>query len=224
MNILLVDDQLLFLESLKIVIENMDTSMKVVGVASNGKEAIQKVDTLDVDVDVILMDVRMPVLDGVAATKIIKEKHPNIHIIMLTTFEDDEYVKDALHNGAVGYMLKNIPPEMLISSIKAVESGAVLISPSVAGHLIDSMYDSNKKAATDLKREIPDWYNLLNSREKNIIKYLIQGKTNNEIAETIFVGAQTIRNYISVIYSKLGVGNRADAIRKAQSMNSFFFD
>ncbi len=222
MNILLVDDQLLFLESLKIVIENMDTSMKVVGVAGNGQEAVEIVESLDVDV--ILMDVRMPVMDGVAATKIIKEKHPSIHIIMLTTFEDDEYVKDALHNGAAGYMLKNIPPEMLISSIRAVESGAVLISPSIAGHLIDSMYKNNKKAASDLKRDIPDWYNLLNSREKNIIKYLIQGKTNSEIAETIYVGSQTIRNYISVIYSKLDVGNRADAIRKAQELDSFFFD
>lgn len=222
MNILLVDDQLLFLESLKIVIENMDTGMKVVGVAGNGKEATQMVESLDIDL--ILMDVRMPVMDGVAATKIIKVKHPSIHIIMLTTFEDDEYVKDALHNGAAGYMLKNIPPEMLISSIRAVESGAVLISPSVAGHLIDSMYDSNKKASSDLKRDIPDWYNLLNSREKNIIKYLIQGKTNSEIAETIYVGSQTIRNYISVIYSKLNVGNRTDAIRKAHSLDHFFYD
>lgn len=222
MNILLVDDQLLFLESLKIVIENLGADMKVVGIAGNGLEAIEQVDSKDVDM--VLMDVRMPIMDGVAATKIIKEKHPLIHILMLTTFEDDEYVKDALHNGAAGYMLKNIPPEMLISSIRAVASGAVLISPSVAGHLIDSMYNSNKKAASDLKRDIPDWYNLLNSREKNIIKYLIQGKTNSEIAETIFVGSQTIRNYISVIYSKLDVGNRADAIRKAQEMDSFFFD
>lgn len=222
MNLLLVDDQLLFLESLKIVIENLDKSMRVVGIASNGKEAVEKVATLDIDI--ILMDVRMPVMDGVAATRIIKEKYPSIHIIMLTTFEDDEYVKDALHNGAAGYMLKNIPPEMLISSIRAVNNGAVLISPSVAGHLIDSMYDNNKKAASDLHREIPDWYNLLNSREKNIIKLLIQGKTNSEIAEAIFVGSQTIRNYISVIYSKLDVSRRADAIRKAKGLASFFYD
>ncbi|MGL1891544.1 MAG: response regulator transcription factor [Spirochaetaceae bacterium] len=222
MNILLVDDQLLFLESLKIVIENLGSDMKIVGMAGNGKEACEKVDLLDIDI--ILMDVRMPIMDGVSATKIIKQKHPLIHIIMLTTFEDDEYVKDALHNGAAGYMLKNIPPEMLISSIRAVQNGAVSISPSIAGHLIDNMYSNNKKAATDLKRDIPDWYNLLNSREKNIIKLLINGKTNSEIAESIFVGSQTIRNYISVIYSKLDVGNRADAIRKANNLDSFFYD
>ena len=222
MNILLVDDQLLFLESLKIVIENMDSNMKVVGLAGNGKEAIQIVEKTNIDL--ILMDVRMPIMDGVTATKMIKNKFPSIHIIMLTTFEDDEYVKDALHNGAAGYMLKNIPPEMLISSIRAVENGAVLISPSVAGNLIDSMYHNNKKAASDLKREIPNWYNLLNSREKNIIKFLIEGKTNSEIADLIFVGSQTIRNYISTIYSKLNVGNRADAIRKAQTIDTFFFD
>jgi len=222
MNILLVDDQLLFLESLKIVLENLDKTFKVVGLAGNGEEAVKLVQELSVDL--ILMDVRMPVMDGVAATKIIKEKFPKINIIMLTTFEDDEYVKDALHNGADGYMLKNIPPEMLVSSIQAVKDGAVLISPSVAGHLIDSMYVNNKKAASNLKRDIPDWYNLLNSREKNIIKLLIKGRSNSEIAEEIFVGSQTIRNYISVIYSKLDVGNRTEAIRKAQQIDSFFYD
>lgn len=222
MNLLLVDDQLLFIESLKIVIENMTSDMKVLGLAGNGSEAIEQVGKLKPDL--ILMDVRMPVMDGVAATRVIKEKYPSIYIVMLTTFEDDEYVKDALHNGAAGYMLKNIPPEMLISSIRAVVSGAVLISPSIAGNLIELLYHNNKKASSDLHRDIPEWYGLLNRREKSILKLLIQGKTNREIADTIFVGSQTIRNYISTLYSKLDVGNRTDAIRKASLLDTFFYN
>ena len=100
MKTLLVDDQLLFIESLKIVLENMTDDIKVIGLASNGMEAVAK--TEELSPDVILMDVRMPEMDGVTATKIIKEKYPHINIIMLTTFEDDEYVKEALQNGAKG--------------------------------------------------------------------------------------------------------------------------
>lgn len=214
MKLLLVDDQLLFLESLKIVIENMAPDMEVIGVAENGKEALKFIEkNLP---DVILMDVRMPVMDGVAATKAIKEKYPQIHIVMLTTFDDDDYVKDALKNGAAGYMLKNIPPEMLISSIRAVASGAVLISPSIAGNLLDSIKEEDK-VETKTKSQAPSWLSQLNSKEKSIIKLLIQGKTNTEIAAEIFVGPQTVRNYISGIYSKLDVANRAEAIRKAQA-------
>ncbi|MBN2618136.1 MAG: response regulator transcription factor [Spirochaetales bacterium] len=213
MKILLVDDQLLFLESLKIVIENLASDMKVISLAGNGKEAIAKVE--EEKPDLILMDVRMPVMDGVAATKIIKKIYPKVHIIMLTTFEDDEYVKEALLNGAAGYMLKNIPPEMLISSIRAVASGAILISPSVAGTLLENV--SHRKPLGDkvAKEDIPHWYKELNHKEKEILKLLVDGKTNSEIADTIYVGPQTVRNYISVIYSKLDVKNRAEAIRKA---------
>lgn len=216
MKLLLVDDQLLFLESLKIVIENMAQDMEVVGMAANGKEAIEYIENNPVDV--ILMDVRMPVMDGVEATKIIKERFNSIHIVMLTTFDDDDYVKDALKNGAAGYMLKNIPPDMLISSIRAVTSGAVLISPSIAGNLIDSIDGSPK----DRDLPPPAWFDELNNKEKSIIKLLVQGKTNSEIAEDIFVGPQTVRNYISAIYSKLDVSNRAEAIRKAKDIEGYF--
>lgn len=219
MKLLLVDDQLLFLESLKIVIQNMAPDMEVIGTVENGKKAI---DYIEKEVpDVILMDVRMPVLDGVAATKLIKSKYPGIHIIMLTTFDDDDYVKEALQNGAAGYMLKNIPPEMLISSIRAVSSGAVLISPSIAGNLIDNISPTNK-VENNNNVTIPEWIKNLNEKEKSIIKLLVQGKTNSEIASEIYVGDQTVRNYISAIYSKLEVGNRAEAIRKAKGLESFF--
>ena len=221
MKLLLVDDQLLFLESLKIVIENLAPDMEVAGLAVNGSEAVKKVK--EIQPDVILMDVRMPKMDGVAATKIIKKHFPHIHIIMLTTFENDEYVKEALHNGAEGYMLKNIPPEMLISSIRAVLTGVVLISPDIAGNLIDNIYSSTKDASKELNREIPDWYIMLNGREKQILKLIWEGKTNTEIADTIHVGSQTIRNYISIIYSKLNVSNRSEARRKADNLESFFF-
>lgn len=221
MKLLLVDDQLLFLESLKMVIENLSDDMSVVGLAQNGKEAIEAVERLSPEI--ILMDVRMPEMDGVTATRIIKEKHKDIRIIMLTTFEHDDYVNEALHNGAEGYMLKNIPPEMLIASIRAVFNGAVLISPDVAGQLIETLYRDSRTASDRLNRDLPDWYYHLNSREKSILKLMIDGKTNKEIAAEIHIGFQTIRNYISRIYTKLEVSNRTEALRKVRTIDKFLF-
>lgn len=218
MKLLLVDDQLLFLESLKIVIENMAPDMEVIGIAENGSVALDIIK--ENRPDVVLMDVRMPVMDGVAAAKKIKELYPVINILMLTTFNDDDYVKDALKNGAAGYMLKNIAPDMLISSIRAVSTGAILISPSIAGSLIDNKNDVDTNDKRQLNK-VPLWFENLNPREKSIIKLLIEGKSNTEIASEIFIGPQTIRNYISSIYSKLNVSNRSEAIRKAKGIEVF---
>lgn len=218
MKLLLVDDQLLFLESLKIVIENMAPDMEVIGIAENGSVALDIIK--ENRPDVVLMDVRMPVMDGVAAAKKIKELYPVINILMLTTFNDDDYVKDALKNGAAGYMLKNIAPDMLISSIRAVSTGAILISPSIAGSLIDKKNEEDVNRKQDVTK-VPLWFENLNPREKSIIKLLIEGKSNTEIASEIFIGPQTIRNYISSIYSKLNVSNRSEAIRKAKGIEVF---
>ena len=132
--VLLADDQVLFVESLRTVLETRAEDFEVVGVAFNGREALQLV--MEKHPDIILMDVRMPEMDGVEATKIIHETYPDIHVLMLTTFDDDEYVVEALNHGAAGYMLKDIPPADLIVSLRAVCKGSIIISPQVANKLL----------------------------------------------------------------------------------------
>ncbi len=220
--VMLVDDQRLFIESLKIVLENLNREIRVVGIAENGEEAIRQYE--EMDPQIILMDVRMPVMDGVAAGRAIKKKSPEIKIIMLTTFEDDDYVTEAMTAGAEGYMLKNIDPPMLVSAINAVAAGSILISPRVAGNLIHHVYENEKDAFRKSNRERPEWYGDLSPREKQILRYMLQERTNGEIAEIIHVGDQTIRNYISTIYSKLNVPNRREALEKIRTLPEFFYE
>ncbi len=220
--LMLVDDQRLFLESLRIVLENQNEDIKVVGIAENGDDALKNYEAMDPQI--ILMDVRMPVMDGVAAVRAIKKRSPHVKIIMLTTFEDDDYVKEAMTAGAEGYMLKNIDPPMLVSSIKAVAAGSILISPKVAGSLINHVYDNEKDAFRSSRREMPLWYGELSPREKQILRYMLSELTNGEIADKIHVGDQTIRNYISTIYSKLEVTSRREALERVRTLPEYFYE
>lgn len=220
--VLLVDDQRLFLESLKLVLENQNEDIQVIGTALNGEEALEAAETLKPQV--ILMDVRMPVMDGVAAVRIIKQRLPETKIIMLTTFEDDDYVQEAMKGGAEGYMLKNIDPPMLVSGIKAVLAGSILISPSVAGNLIERVYKSPKEAEKKLDKALPHWYVELSSREKSILRCMLKNMSNKEIAAHIHVGDQTIRNYISTIYSKMDAPGRREAMEMARGIPEYFYD
>ncbi len=214
--IVLVDDQLLFVESIKAVLENITEDFKVVGMAANGIEAIECAEQFKPDV--ILMDIRMPEMDGVEATRIIHAKFPNIHIMVLTTFEDDEYVREALKFGAAGYLLKNIPPAELISSIRAMLHGVVPIHPSVAKNLVNkSVQNSDMDNAKKLELEYP-WIIELNRREKEILLLMSKGLNNREISDKTFIAEQTVRNYVSKIYNKTGINERSKAIQIAQKL------
>lgn len=206
--ILLVDDQILFAESLKTVLETRGENLEVVSIASNGKEAIKMNDIHKPDL--ILMDIRMPEMNGVEATKTIRENDSDVKIIMLTTFDDDEYIHDALEYGATGFLLKNTPPSELISSIYAARNGLVLISPSVAKHLTNGM-GSNIKNKKKIEKS-PDWLLKLSKREKQVLQLLAQGMDNREIAETLYIAEQTVKNHVSLIYSKIGTHDRRDTI------------
>lgn len=210
--ILLVDDQILFAESLKTVLETRGENLEVVSIASNGKEAVKMNDIHKPDL--ILMDIRMPEMNGVEATKSIRENDSDVKIIMLTTFDDDEYIHDALEYGATGFLLKNTPPSELISSIYAARNGLVLISPSVAKHLTNGMGSSikNKKKI----EKSPDWLLKLSKREKQVLQLLAQGMDNREIAETLYIAEQTVKNHVSLIYSKIGTHDRRDTIDMAK--------
>lgn len=212
--VLLVDDQALFVESLKTVIEHSADDIEIVGIARNGAQAVEAMAAAPADL--VVMDVRMPVMDGVEATKRIREAHPEARIMMLTTFEDDEYVQEALEHGAAGYILKDIPPAELIASIRVVAGGAFLIAPSVAKSLIHRAYLKPEFSPTPE----PEWLRQLSRREREILGRLVEGRSNKEIAAELFIAEQTVRNHISVIYDKIGVDDRAQAVRLAREAST----
>ncbi|MEW6564915.1 MAG: response regulator transcription factor [Spirochaetota bacterium] len=223
--ILLADDQYLFLESLKLVLESLAEDLRVVGTVSNGEEALAFLERQQVDV--VLLDVRMPIMDGVQAAGEIRKRWPEISVIMLTTFEDDEYVAEALQRGAQGYLLKNIAPHMLVSAIRAVRDGSILIAPDIAGHLAMALAGSRSTDTSGSHQaaalKLPDWYYNLTPRDKTIITYILKGMTNKEIAAAAHLGEQTVRNYISALYDKLQVSDRREAINVLRSIDPCWY-
>lgn len=208
---LLVDDQILFVESLKTVLRTTAKDIVVIGVAHDGSKAVELV--AEEQPDIVLMDVQMPGMNGVEATRLIKEKYSKTRVLMLTTFDDDEYVVEALKLGAVGYLLKDMPPTELIAAVRAVYEGGVLIAPKVAAKLTSKLICQPTDANT-----IPTWLQELSNREKEVLCLLAQGFENKEIASKLFIAEQTVKNHISIIYSKLGVHDRLQAYRKAKDI------
>ncbi len=210
--ILLVDDQVLFVESLKSVFQSRGSDIEVVGTAYNGEEGIRKAEELQPDI--ILMDVRMPEMDGVQAMEEIRGRMPSVKVVMLTTYDDDAYVKKAIQNGAVGYILKDIPPKELLDIIRVVRNGAFLLSSSVAGKLLKG---SSVTDADEIFKEqsLPEWYYMLSRKDRHMLRMVVEGYNNQEIAENVNLANQTVRNYLSEIYGKLDVRGRMEAIKAA---------
>jgi len=212
--ILLVDDQILFIESLKTVLETLAADIKIINIAHNGLEAIKLVKKQIPDI--ILLDVRMPGMDGVETVKVLHKKYPQIKIMMLTTFDDDAYVHKALEYGAAGYMLKDVPPADLINSIRALNNGTIQMSPQIMIKLMDSSGESGSTIdENQASREIDK----LSKREQEIL-FLVSADMNNlEISDKIFIAEQTVKNHISSIYTKLNIHDRAAAIKFAKASN-----
>jgi DNA-binding NarL/FixJ family response regulator len=209
-SVLLVDDQELFVRNLQIVLESRMGDVRVTGIAHDGSEAIRLI--AQEEPDIVLMDVRMPEMDGVEATRVIHKRYPSVRIVMLTTFDDDEYVYEALGHGAVGYLLKNIPPEELFSSIRAVHNGAVLISPSVAEKLVQNRR-KRQAPQTEATQSPSDLLATLTQREREILRLIALAYTNRQIAERLMIAEQTVKNHTSIIYSKMGVTKRMELMR-----------
>ncbi len=206
--LMFVDDQKLFIESLTQILKKVDKAIKVIACAYDGREAVDLV-AREVP-DVIVMDIRMPVMNGVEAVKAIRASHPEVKIIMLTTYDDDEYVKDALRSGAAGYLLKDIPIEDLVLQIRSVCSGNVApISQSVLEKLTLNIAEGPSS-------ETPPWLDELSRTERRILKYIAEGFDNEEITDAVCLAEQTVRNYVHKIYEKIGVWNRAQAIKLAR--------
>jgi DNA-binding NarL/FixJ family response regulator len=215
--ILLVDDQTLITESLSTFLSNYAEDMMVIGTVINGKEAVAV--TEKEHPDIILMDVLMPAMSGVEAAGIIKAKYPEIKIIMLSTYDEDEYVRAALLAGASGYLLKDISPTELITAIRALKNNVIQISPEIARNMVRQKY--NAKESPNSGRDFPDvseslpWLKTLTNREREIFTLITTGYDNEGIAEKLNLALQTVKNQVSTIYSKLGVKDRFEIIRLA---------
>jgi len=181
--ILLADDQILFAQSLRTFLNNYASDMNVLGIASNGQEACDF--TAENVPDVILMDVRMPVMDGVEAVKRIKASVPDVKIIMLSTYDEDEFVRNAILAGASGYLLKDISPTELIISIRALNSGVMQITPSLAQKLIRSIYIEDTPPENAAVPESFEWLKTLTKREREIFALIATGHDNDEIADEL---------------------------------------
>lgn len=209
--VLLVDDQRLMRDGLRTLLE-LERDLKVVGEAEDGETAI----TLFAELrpDIVLMDIRMPKLNGVEATRRIKADWPDAHVLILTTFDDDEYVFEGLRAGASGYLLKDVSGEELASAIRTVTAGGTLIAPSVARKVV-AEFARLTPASPQTAQSLPE---PLSEREIDILKVLAQGHTNKEIAERLHLAEGTVKNYVTSILQKIGARDRTQAALRAREL------
>lgn len=198
--ILIVDDHEVVRMGLRGLLER-NTEFTVVGEAGSADEAIEK--ALEIPVDVIVMDVRMPNGSGIEACRVIREARPDIKVIMLTSYADDEAVFASVMAGASGYVLKQIGSNELVEAIRTVAKGGSLLDPTVTGQLLNRMRNINKPGSGGVEE--------LTEHERNILSLIAEGKTNKEIAGELFLSEKTVRNYVSSLLGKLGLSNRTEA-------------
>lgn len=201
--LVIADDQQLVRSGFGMII-GAESDMSVVGEATDGAEAVRLVKTLQPDV--VLMDVQMPGTDGLEATAEITAMTDGPRVIILTTFERDDYVFTALRNGASGFLLKNAPPETLVEAIRTVASGDALLAPSVTRRLVEE-FARRPGAPT-----VSDVADSLTDREREVLVLLARGLTNAEIAEELFVGEATVKTHVSNVLTKLGLRDRVQAV------------
>jgi len=200
--IVIVDDQLLLRAGFRKLLDGED-GLEVVGDAADGQEAIDLVERLRPDV--VLMDIRMPVLDGIEATRRIGERFPETAVLVLTTYDLDEYVFAALAAGASGFLLKDCPPDELTSAIRVVARGDALISPSITRRLIAEFAG---RAARVGRRELPP----ISDREREVLVGVARGLSNSELATELFIGEATVKSHVSSLLSKLGCRDRVQLV------------
>lgn len=212
--ILLVDDQPLFREGLATLLGIHD-GLTVIGEANNGQEAVALATAHQPDV--VLMDVRMPVLDGVAATRILRQEQPHIPVIILTTFDDDDYVFEGLRAGAVGYLLKDVSSQKLIEAIETAVRGETFLQPSVAAKVVAELNRVSSPQSLAKPQEQP-LVEPLSDRELEILHILAEGASNREIAQQLFITEGTVKNHVTNILGKLNVRDRTQAALKAKEL------
>ncbi len=200
----LADDQAMVRAGFRMILE-ASPDVEVVGEAENGMEADELAERLRPDL--VLMDIQMPVLDGLDATRrIVERAHSTTRVVILTTFERDEYVFEALRSGASGFLLKNAPPEELVHAVRVVARGDALLSPSVTRRMIEQF--SRRRAPAGSAKELQR----LTDREREVLRHLASGKSNAELADELYVGEGTVKTHVSSVLSKLGLRDRVQAV------------
>lgn len=203
---LIADDQRLFAESLQYVLKGISDAVDIIAIAEDGAEAVEL--AMKHRPDLILMDVRMPGMDGVEATRRIREQLPDTKIVILTTFDDDEYVHYALKYGAVGYLLKNIRPDDLVVSMRAVMAGASLFDPEITSRIVA---DEDSDAS-----EIEEIIEHLSRRERDVLGLVMEMMNNRQISDALGISEHSVRNYISSLYNAFDVRDRMVLIQQLQ--------
>jgi DNA-binding NarL/FixJ family response regulator len=200
--VLICDDQWIVCEGLEAILE-ADPEIEVVGIAHDGAEAIEK--AAETAPDVVLMDLKMPVINGVQATRAILDARPGVRVLVLTTFGADEWVFDAIRSGASGFLLKGTPRAELIAAIKGTARGGSYVDPHVAGRLLDQI---KRQGAPEADSAL---LAKLSARERDVLRLLARGLSNAEIAGELYLSQGTVRNYVSAILTKLEVSDRTQA-------------
>ena len=205
--VLLVDDQSIIREGLSSLLQAKQ-DIEVVGEAENGKLAVEQ--ALKLQPDVVLMDMRMPIMDGIAATRNLQQKAPNVKVLVLTTFDDDDYINQAMKFGAKGYLLKDTPSEELAQAIRAVNKGYTQMGPGLFEKVM---------TATPHVEEPPE-LEQLTPREKEVLQLIAKGLNNREIAEKLFISERTVKNHVNSILSRLNLRDRTQAAIFASSLRN----
>ena len=209
-SIIIADDQRLLREGLQTILQSED-ELDIVGICENGLEALQK--AKEQRPDVVLMDIKMPIMDGIESMKRIKREVPGTVVLMLTTFAEDRFIVDAMAGGADGFLLKDMPSKTIVQSIHDAMNGGVILPASIASKLaakLSVLSDSRADAFDEDKLKQNGL--AFTERERRIIVLMIDGYTNRQISSSLFMSEGTVRNYISVIYNKLGTNDRQNAI------------
>jgi len=200
--LLLADDQSLICQGLKAML-TLEPDLQVVGTADNGETAIEQVAALQPDV--VLMDVRMPVMDGREATRIICQQFPEVKVLVLSTFDDDQYITDSMRAGAKGYLLKDMPSEELAQAIRLVHRGYAQLGPGLLEKLITSLPSSNTVAPEPVGQELIQ----LTPREREVLNLIALGSTNRDIAQQLYISEGTVKTHVTHLLKRLNLRNRA---------------
>jgi two-component system NarL family response regulator len=201
-SVLIVDDHTLMRQGLRRILE--EAGMQIAGEAENGQEAVAK--TLELSPDVVLMDIQMPLMDGIQATREIKSLAPRTTVVILTMHEEEEYLFEAIKAGAIGYLQKNKAPQELIKVIEAAREGLSLLPPALATRVLNEFAALSKQQEQKLKH-----YTQLTSREREVLKLIAQGLSNKEIAKELYISDKTVKNHLSNIFAKLQINDRTKA-------------
>lgn len=212
-SLLLVDDQVLFREAMRTLL-SLDASVQVVAEASTGEEAVQL--ATEHQPKVVLMDLRMPVMSGSEATRRLRAASPEVRVLVLTTFDDEEGVFDALRSGASGYVLKNTPVAQLVTAIRIVAEGGTYLQPSVATQVVAELNRLSQRPASEAALRVTS---LLSLRELDILRHLTRGMSNKEIASALNITEGTVKNHMTSIFDKLEVPDRTSAALKARELS-----